>query len=55
MNIEVMCFVGSSCVNKEYFDTYEEACEFVKEQDNSDNCEWVCITPMNDWALKQMR
>lgn len=54
MNFEVLCFVGSGCVNKEYFDTYEEAREFERAQDNSEEYDWVSITPMNDWALSQM-
>lgn len=57
MNFEVMCFdiIDNSItvVQKEYFDTLEEAIYF----ENTEGLNYVggtSITPMNEWAEKQM-
>jgi hypothetical protein len=57
MNFEVMCFdfINGSLmvVQKEYFDTLEEAIYF----ENTKGLNYVggtSITPMNEWAEKQM-
>lgn len=57
MNFEVMCFdfINGSLmvVQKEYFDTLEEAIYF----ENTEGLNYVggtSITPMNEWAEKQI-
>jgi hypothetical protein len=57
MNFEVMCFdfINDSLtvVQKEYFDTLEEAICF----ENTEGLDYeggTSITPMNEWAEKQM-
>ena len=58
MNFEVMCFdfINDSLkvVQKEYFDTLEEAIYF----ENTEGLDYeggTSITPMNEWAEKQMK
>ena len=58
MNFEVMCFdfINDSLtvVQKEYFDTLEEAIYF----ENTEGLNYeggTSITPMNEWAEKQMK
>lgn len=58
MNFEVMCFdfINDSLtvVQKEYFDTLEEAIHF----ENTEGLDYeggTSITPMNEWAEKQMK
>lgn len=57
MNFQVLCFDivddGLTVVQKEYFDTLEEAIQF----ENGEGRFWIggtSITPMNEWAEKQM-
>lgn len=53
MNFEVMCFDfindNLTVVQKEYFDTLEEAIYF----ENTEGLK-TSITPMNEWAEKQI-
>ena len=58
MNFEVMCFdfINDSLtvVQKEYFDTLKEAIHF----ENTEGLNYAggtSITPMNEWAEKQMK
>lgn len=54
MNYEVFCFIfGSDIVEKEYFDTYEEALKFQFENQFIYDC--ISITPMNEEAEKAMK
>lgn len=57
MNFEVMCFdiVDNSImvVQKEYFDTLEEAIYF-ENTEGLDYAGGTSITPMNEWAENQM-
>ena len=58
MNFEVMCFgfIDDSLqvVQKEYFDTYQEALDFEKTAQNEYEG-GVSITPMNEKAEKEMK
>lgn len=57
MNFEVMCFdfINDSLavVQKEYFDTLEEAIYF-ENTEGLDYAGGTSITPMNEWAERQM-
>ena len=54
MNFEVMCIVdGCGVVDKEYFDTYEDALKFQLDNQDMYNC--VSITPMNEYAETVLR
>lgn len=57
MNFEVTCFdiIDNSItvVQKEYFDTLEEAIYF-ENTEGLDYAGGTSITPMNEWAEKQM-
>lgn len=57
MNFEVLCFdiVDDSItvVQKEYFDTLEEAIQF-ENGEGLDYAGGTSITPMNEWAAEQM-
>lgn len=57
MNFQVLCFDivddGLTVIQKEYFDTLEEAIYF----ENTEGLNYAggtSITPMNEWAEKQM-
>ncbi len=54
-NFEVLCYDEfNTCVNKEYFRTYAEACEFAEDKQTKLDYEWVAITPMNDAAYDEL-
>lgn len=57
MNFQVLCFdfINDSLtvVQKEYFDTLEEAIYF-ENTEGLDYAGGTSITPMNEWAEKQM-